>query len=482
MSESAEIVLVQVREGDSSLRHVRELVFEYTQFLLEQKCDVGSFQDLEVELKELPGRYSPDKGGAMLVAYRSDSHYAHGAMSVHRETVVCKDGTFKDADAIACVAIKGLAEEGVCEIKRLYVREPYRKLGLGALLTRAVIQQAKKLNKYTTVKLDTLERLPYCIAMYTKMGFRACPPYVPNPEGDAVYLELPLPVRAPSGAPEIEAMAEKLVKARNVPNSEVSDCNVSSLVQAYQLHSAISRAGETIHGWKVGATNDAAMQRLGLSTPFRAPLFSPNVRRGPCPVAFEELGVKLSALECEFAFRMAKALPPRQGRACVPNTAYTEEEVWAAVECLMPAIEIAATRSPSKFPPSPETTPSLVADFGLNGVLVLGQPIKASLIDRTTLSEATATLSREGGGKGMSAEGKGTNVMGSPLASLVWLVNSLSCDGVTLEEGAVVSTGAAALLPADKCPWGEKCRVKGVLGGLPAAAGDASVSIDLSEA
>jgi len=40
----------------------------------------------------------------------------------------------------------------------------------------------------------------------------------------------------------------------------------------------------------------------------------------------------------------------------------------------------------------------------------------------------------------------------------------------------VVSPGA------DKCPWGEKCTIKAVLGGLPAPAGDASVTLDLPDA
>ena len=95
------------------------------------------------------------------------------------------------------------------QIKRLFVREPYRKLGLGKLLTRVIIQQAKKLSSYERVKLDTLERLPHCIPMYTSMGFKACPPYVPNPLGDAVYLELPLPIKPPMGESSTPTNAPK---------------------------------------------------------------------------------------------------------------------------------------------------------------------------------------------------------------------------------------------------------------------------------
>jgi len=195
----------------------------------------------------------------------------------------------------------------------------------------------------------------------------------------------------------VEEAAEKFISARRVPNTAIANDLpvVPSIPDAYLIHSAIARAGEVIVGWKVGASNDGAQQRLGLNAPFRAPLFSPNVRlwstpntlgtqkwlharlvlptvaralhflcmavrdagfhiqkcctdmsclhicetrRGPCPVAWEELGAKLSALEAEFAFTIKTAIAPR------PSKAYTEEDVWACVDSLSVAIEIAATR------------------------------------------------------------------------------------------------------------------------------------------
>jgi hypothetical protein len=40
----ASVSMLQVIKGDSTLRHVKELIFEYNQHLLELGCDVGSFQ------------------------------------------------------------------------------------------------------------------------------------------------------------------------------------------------------------------------------------------------------------------------------------------------------------------------------------------------------------------------------------------------------------------------------------------------------
>jgi hypothetical protein len=60
------------------------------------------------------------------VCYPSSSLYAQGSDAVHRASIQCKEGSLKDADAMACIALKALNEEGDCEIKRLYVREQYR--------------------------------------------------------------------------------------------------------------------------------------------------------------------------------------------------------------------------------------------------------------------------------------------------------------------------------------------------------------------
>ncbi len=41
---TVEVAMLQVVKNDSTLRHVKELIFEYNQQLLELGCDVGSFQ------------------------------------------------------------------------------------------------------------------------------------------------------------------------------------------------------------------------------------------------------------------------------------------------------------------------------------------------------------------------------------------------------------------------------------------------------
>jgi N-acetylglutamate synthase-like GNAT family acetyltransferase len=85
------------------------------------------------------------------------------------------------------VALKQL-EEGVCEMKRLFVLPDYQGYGIGKMLTESLLAKAKKLN-FKTMKLDTLGRLESAVALYHKLGFEQTNPYNINPEEDILYFE-----------------------------------------------------------------------------------------------------------------------------------------------------------------------------------------------------------------------------------------------------------------------------------------------------
>jgi putative acetyltransferase len=256
------------------------------QFLLERGCDVGSFQDLEVELGELPGRYSAQFGGCLLVLYPGQSTYTQGSEVVHREELSVKKGVLdKGSGAIACVAVKTLPNhDRTCEMKRMYVRPQYRKLGIGRMLLQQAVREAEKTGLYKSMKLDSLDRLPIAVTMYTNYGFQECEPYVANPELDAVYLELKLTEYSDLDSSETSSdhqrIAGEFVTARRVPCKALENIpKVTSIEEAYQIHSLIAKKAGEVVGWKVGATNAAAQTRMGLSDAFRGPLFAPYLRR-----------------------------------------------------------------------------------------------------------------------------------------------------------------------------------------------------------
>ena len=149
-----------VLEEGNELNHVRELFREYQQALGEDLC----FQSFDAEVENPLKKYDLNKG-AIILAYH--------------ENEVC-----------GCIALQSLAdkEEGVCEMKRLYVRPAFRKLGIGRLLVDKILEVARE-KGYKKMKLDTLKKLEAAIDLYKTYGFTTTQPYYQNPLGDVVYME-----------------------------------------------------------------------------------------------------------------------------------------------------------------------------------------------------------------------------------------------------------------------------------------------------
>ena len=83
-------------------------------------------------------------------------------------------------------------EDGICEMKRLYVRPPFRGQGLGRDLVLTLIAQAR-LSLYAKMRLDTIAAsMTEAVRLYRSLGFRDIAPYCRNPIPGAAYLELGL--------------------------------------------------------------------------------------------------------------------------------------------------------------------------------------------------------------------------------------------------------------------------------------------------
>src|SRR5262245_7192114 len=78
-----------------------------------------------------------------------------------------------------------------CEMKRLYVRRPFRRFGLGRQLAETLIDLARQAG-YSHMLLDTLDDMEAARELYASLGFEETEPYYFNPIPGAHYLRVAL--------------------------------------------------------------------------------------------------------------------------------------------------------------------------------------------------------------------------------------------------------------------------------------------------
>jgi GNAT superfamily N-acetyltransferase len=112
------------------------------------------------ELRDLPGRYEPPSG-RLLVAY-------------------------VDRRPAGCVAMHDLGSR-ICEMKRMFVSQEFRGLGVGRALCDRVTSEARA-EGYHSMRLDTGKRQTEAMRLYECAGFKRIAPYYPVPEDFKNYL------------------------------------------------------------------------------------------------------------------------------------------------------------------------------------------------------------------------------------------------------------------------------------------------------
>lgn len=202
-------------------------------------------------------------------------------------------------------------------------------------------------------------------------------------------------------------------------------CRPATLDEAYRIQKAfVTDWHDDVVGWKVGATNQAALALFGMDEPFLGPIFGGTLFRSPVELRKENF--QHYCLESEFAFRMKRTLPARAAP-------YSHGELLDAVSDVIPVFELICPR----FSGIPKGDGSCaIADCGLGGGLVLGGAVQ----DFSGLDLAGHQVSFSADGEQV-ASGTGALVMGHPLNALAWTVSKLGAIGLSLEAGQIVTTG-----------------------------------------
>jgi putative acetyltransferase len=158
------VIQLTTPRATDELDAVREIFREYALQLDVDLC----FQQFDRELASLPGEYAPPRGALLLATV--------------------------DGELAGCCGLRPLDNAdypNAAEMKRLYVRKPFRGFGLGRKLTEAILDAARQAG-YTSVLLDTLDDMEAARALYEDLGFEAIPPYYHNPIPGAHYLKVDL--------------------------------------------------------------------------------------------------------------------------------------------------------------------------------------------------------------------------------------------------------------------------------------------------
>jgi 2-keto-4-pentenoate hydratase len=189
-----------------------------------------------------------------------------------------------------------------------------------------------------------------------------------------------------------------------------------------RLVDLLVREGDQIIGHKVGATSEAMQRLIGIDTPDYGPVLQSTVYvHGDAVPLSRFIAPKI---EAEIAFVLGDRL---EG----PGVDYTTAR--AAISGMRAAMEIVDSRIADWRIRLADT----VADLASNGGLVWSdRQVSADEVDSRSIR---MTLTRNGE---TIATGQGSDALGDPVSVLVWLANTLGRNGVALEPGHLILTGA----------------------------------------
>ncbi|MEM7027950.1 MAG: hypothetical protein AAF629_00050 [Chloroflexota bacterium] len=222
---------------------------------------------------------------------------------------------------------------------------------------------------------------------------------------------------------------------RNWPGDLSPSVRHLSIAEAYQVQDGVTamrqNRGETVVGYKVGCTSQAIRTQFGLKEPISARLFSPYIYEDGVQLDWQDY--VNCAIEPEMVLTIGGDLKAVD---------LSDEQLIAAIAYVSPGIEL----HNFKFWFTPPSSQELISSGGINAGLILGQ----QKIDPQTLSFQDEMFQVYKNGT-LITQGPASEIMGGPLKSLRWLVNSLVQRGEYLQKGSLVIPGSPVeLIPIDQ--------------------------------
>ena len=215
---------------------------------------------------------------------------------------------------------------------------------------------------------------------------------------------------------------------------------------AYAIQKAIYTAkteeGRKVVGWKIGLTSKAMQSALNIDIPDSGILFDDMVFAHGSTVPVGRF--IQPRIEAEIAFVMKSPI----GGADV-----TREQVLAATDHVVPAIEILDTRIVRVDAETGKTRTvfDTISDNAANAGIVLGTQKHA--VDAFDLRWVGAIISRD---NEVEETGLGAGVLNDPIESVVWLARRMAQYDQCIEAGHVILSGS--FIRPVECPAGSQIR------------------------
>lgn len=200
--------------------------------------------------------------------------------------------------------------------------------------------------------------------------------------------------------------------------------DIADMAEAYRIQaevtSALSSPGRRIGGYKIAFNRPSSRDYYGLAEPCYAPMFADEIRASDGSVP--RSGFLDPVIEPEVAIRLGTILTGTEDQAALKT----------AIAAFLPAIELMDVRGAFAHDPS---AAAAVAQRIYSRGAVLGEGTAELPVDT---ADILARLTFDGG---LVGEERGAAPQ-SPLEALAWLSMRLAADGLPLEAGMVVLTGA----------------------------------------
>ena len=209
------------------------------------------------------------------------------------------------------------------------------------------------------------------------------------------------------------------------PGVAPTDASAGYAVQQH-LHELLIAAGEgAVAGQKIGCTTKVMHEKLGIDQPCAGRIHARYLLSDGA--TWSVAGRIKPSVECEIAVRLGRDLPP------IPRY-YTAANMRSAVESCMASIELCDDRYTDR---EAVGVPTLIADDFYNVGCALGREVTGwQSIDLAAITGTMRINGRETG------RGKGSDIMGNPLAALAWLANLRASENHPLKAGEFVTLGS----------------------------------------